>query len=139
MAMPITIQCHCGDVKIELTGDPLACVYCHCDDCQTVHGAAYLPAAMYWARQTRIVTGEPLRWKLKRTTRATCRQCGTRLFAEPADMSIRTITAYLLPAGIFRPTFHIQCQHALLPVADDLPHFKGFPAIFGGSDECVSW
>jgi hypothetical protein len=33
----------------------------------------------------------------------------------------------------------MQCQHALLPVKDALPHFKGFPAAMGGSDERMPW
>ena len=135
----ITIQCRCGAVRLELDGDPFLCVYCHCDDCQAVHGAAYLPAAMYRVEQTRLVAGEPTRWKLKATVRATCGACGTRLYAEPSDASLRSVTAYLLPPGVFRPAFHMQCQHALLPVVDDLPHYKGFPAMFGGSDEQVGW
>jgi hypothetical protein len=54
---------------------------------------------------------------------------------DPANWHI----ASLLPKGSFSPTFHIQCQHAVRPVRDDLPHFKGFPASFGGSDEKVTW
>jgi len=34
------IQCRCGAVWIELTAEPIAQFFCHCDDCQAVHGAA---------------------------------------------------------------------------------------------------
>lgn len=139
MTTTTPIQCLCGAVKMELTGEPLAQLYCHCDDCQAVHGAAYVPAAMYRISATRIVSGELILWKRKVTTRATCRECGTRVFAEPPGMGVRGITATLLPPGLFKPTFHMQCQHALLPIKDELPHFKGFPAAFGGSDEQVPW
>lgn len=54
-------------------------------------------------------------------------------------MGVRGVSAYLLPAGQFKPQMHIQCHEALVPVQDDLPHFKGFPAAFGGSDEKVAW
>jgi hypothetical protein len=27
----------------------------------------------------------------------------------------------------------------LLPIKDELPHFKGLPAKFGGSDETLAW
>jgi hypothetical protein len=134
-----TIQCLCGAVKMELEGEPVAQFFCHCDDCQAVHGAAYLPAAMYRTAQTRLTAGLPALWKRKTTTRATCPACGTRIFAEPAGIGIRSIPAYLLPKDTFRPTFHMQCRHALLPVKDDLPHYKGEPAMFGGSDEQVDW
>lgn len=133
------IQCLCGAVKMELTGEPLAQFYCHCDDCQAIHGAAYVPAVMYPTSATRLVSGELLMYSRMVTPRASCRECGTRVFAEPPGMGIRSIMALLLPAGMFKPTFHMQCQYALLPIKDSLPHFKGFPAAFGGSDEQVSW
>ncbi|MBN1204372.1 MAG: GFA family protein [Myxococcaceae bacterium] len=134
-----TIQCNCGAIKLELIGEPLAQLYCHCDDCQAVHGAAYVPVAMYRISATRLVAGEPVMWKRKATPRATCGECGTRVFAEPPGMGIRGVTALLLPKGMFKPTAHMQCQHALLPIQDDLPHYKGFPAAFGGSDEQMPW
>jgi hypothetical protein len=137
--METTIECLCGAVKMKLTGEPIACVYCHCDDCQLVHGAAYLPAAMYRTAQTSLIAGDPILWKLKTTARATCRACGTRVFAEPPGLGVRSITACLLPKGAFQPAFHMQCQHALLPVRDALPHYKDYPAIFGGSDELMPW
>jgi hypothetical protein len=50
-------------------------------------------------------------------------------------MGVRSVIATLLPRGTFQPAFHMQCQHALLPVRDALPHDKGYPAMFGGTDE----
>lgn len=50
-----------------------------------------------------------------------------------------SISAYLLPPGVFRSQPHIMCRNALLPVNDTLPHFSGVPARFGGSDEQVAW
>src|SRR3954469_21670553 len=110
------IACECGVVTMELTGEPMAHLYCHCEDCQAVHGAAYVAAAMYRYAQTRIVAGEPLLWKRRHTVRGTCRECGTRVFAEPPGQWVRSITATLLPGGTFGPSFHMQCQHARLPV-----------------------
>src|SRR5271169_1902433 len=40
------VQCRCGEVEIELTGELLVQFYCHCDDCQAVHGAAYAPIGL---------------------------------------------------------------------------------------------
>ena len=52
---------------------------------------------------------------------------------------MRGVSGSLLPSGMFEPTFHNQCRFAVMPVKDDLPHFKGLPAAFGGSDETVEW
>ena len=39
----------------------------------------------------------------------------------------------------FNPQLHIMCKDALMPVEDGLPHFAGFPANLGGTDEKVNW
>lgn len=133
------IRCPCGATALAISGEPLACVYCHCDDCQVAHGAAYLPAALYRSSDVQIVAGEVLSWRRTTTIRATCRGCGTRLYAEPAGLAVRSVVAYLLPPGVFRPAFHMQCQHALIPIRDELPHYRGYPAMLGGSDEVLIW
>jgi len=133
------IECRCGAVKLEIAGEPVVQFYCHCDDCQAVHGAAYVPESVYPAEAVRVVRGEPLTWRLKRNPRFTCGACGTRLFIEVAALGVRGVNGYLLPSGAFQPTFHMQCQHAVHPVKDDLPHYKARPPRFGGSDERVDW
>jgi hypothetical protein len=133
------IQCPCGTVRLQLTGEPRAQFFCHCDDCQKVHGAAYIPVAMYPADAVKITSGAPSTWKLRTTGRITCRECGTRVFAEVGQIGVRGVNGFLLPKGSFQPTFHMQCQHAVRPIKDDLTHFKAFPAKFGGSDETVDW
>ncbi len=133
------IQCLCGAVKVELTGEPKAQFYCHCDDCQVANGAAYASVQMYPAAAVRVIDGDPVEWKVKVTPRTTCAACGTRVFAEPPGIGIRGVNAHLLPKGTFRPTMHIFCKHAVLPVRDGLSHFATVPASFGGSDETVEW
>ena len=39
----LELACRCGEVLVEVAGDPMVQLYCHCDDCQAVHGAAYDP------------------------------------------------------------------------------------------------
>ena len=43
----------CGAVEIEISGEPVAQFYCHCDDCQIVHGGAYVPESVYAADAVR--------------------------------------------------------------------------------------
>ena len=33
------IQCRCGAVEVEISVGPIVQFFCHCDDCQAVHGA----------------------------------------------------------------------------------------------------
>ena len=57
--MTTRVQCRCGEVEIELTGEPLVQFYCHCDDCQAVHGAAYAPESVYPSDAVTVVRGGP--------------------------------------------------------------------------------
>jgi hypothetical protein len=133
------IECRCGAVQLQVTGAPMAQLYCHCDDCQAVHGAAYAPESVYPAAAVKVTRGTPSEWKLKRHPRVTCTTCGTRMFIDVLSVGLRGVNGYLLPKGQFKPQFHMQCQFAVMPVKDELPHFKSRPASFGGTDEKVGW
>lgn len=133
------VQCRCGAVELELTADPIVQFFCHCDDCQAVHGAAYVPESVYPAATVRVIRGDPAAWTLKRNPRFFCAQCGTRLFIDVLNLGLRGVNGAILPPQLFRPTFHMHCRFAVRPVVDDLPHFKARPAPFGGSDETVDW
>ncbi len=113
--------------------------YCHCDDCQAAHGAAYVMTAAYPSSAVELLKGKLVPLVVKTTPRMRCPDCGTFLFSEVKAADLRSVNATLLPKGKFKPQFHLQCQHAVLPVVDDLPHYKAFPAAFGGSDELVGW
>ena len=133
-----TVSCRCGSVQLQISGAPVAQFYCHCDDCQAATGGAYVPIALFLADSV-AVTGDTFTWTYKTLPRTRCSICGTFLFGEPSGLGIRGLSGALLPAGIFEPTFHNQCQFAVAEVNDDLPHFKGVPASFGGTDETVGW
>jgi len=135
----VEISCLCGAVKVRLDGEPADQFYCHCDDCQAASGGAYLAAAVYPSSAVTVLQGELTSWTLKTMPRKRCAVCGTHVIAEVPGVDLRGVKANLLPAGVFKPAFHINCSYALLPVNDDLPHYKGFPTAFGGSDETVDW
>jgi len=132
-------QCRCGAIGVKISGQPVVQLYCHCHDCQAAHAAAYVPAAIYPAEAVNVWRGEPQPMVVKATPRMRCLACGSYLFSEIASVGMRSVSAYLLPKGMFKPQFHVQCAHALLPVVDSLPHYRGFPPGFGGAEEFVAW
>jgi hypothetical protein len=134
-----TCQCRCGAVSLVLKGAPAVQLYCHCEDCQNAHRAAYAPAAIFPRDQVEVSGGELSHLVIRSTERMFCGQCGTYLFSEIASVSMRSVSAYLLPKGTFKPQFHVQCDEAMLPVRDDLPHYRRFPAAFGGAEEFADW
>ncbi len=135
----IETQCRCGSVRLALAGGPVAQLFCHCDDCQRAHAAAYVAAAIYPAPMVEVTQGRTKTTKVRDLPRLRCEECGDHLFSEIARVGMRSVNAYLLPRGIFKPQFHVQCQHAVRPLRDELPHYKGFPAAFGGKEEFVDW
>jgi hypothetical protein len=135
----LPLSCRCGAVQLEVGGEPLAQFFCHCDDCQAMHGAAYVPESVYPAAQVRVTAGAPAQWVLKRNPRFFCSACGTRLFIEVLALGVRGVSGSLLPPGAFNPSFHMHCQFAVRAVSDGLLHYRSRPARFGGSDERVDW
>lgn len=138
--MKITeIRCLCGTVVVQIQGKPMAQFYCHCDDCQANSGGAYIGVAVYPTDAVQVMQGELTTWTLKTLPRQRCTVCGTYIMAEVPGLEQCGIKANLLPPGAFHPDFHLHCRYAVLPVKDDLPHFKDLPASFGGSNKTVNW
>jgi hypothetical protein len=135
----IETQCRCGAAKLTVDGEPAVQIYCHCDDCQSAHGGAYVASAIYPARAVAVTEGATQTSAVRETPRVRCQACGEHLYSELARVGMRSVNAYLLPKGVFRAQFHVQCQHAVRPIVDNLPHYRGFPAVFGGKEEFVDW
>jgi len=139
MNKSLDITCLCGAVHVRLNGEAAAQFYCHCDDCQAASGGAYVAIALYSVDAVSHTKGELATWMLKTMPRKRCAVCGTQVLAEVPGGAQIGIKANLFPSGTFKPAFHEQCQYAVLPVEDDLPHYKGSPVAFGGTGETVGW
>lgn len=133
------VRCRCGEIELAISGPPVAQFFCHCDDCQAAHGAAYAPESVHRAEDVTLVKGHPAAWTLKRNPRLFCPTCGTRLYIEVGALKLRGINGYLLPEGGFQAQYHMQCQFAVRPVHDDLPHYRSRAPQFGGPDQQMDW
>jgi hypothetical protein len=134
----LTLKCPCGSVQLRVSGAPTVQFFCHCDDCRVATGGAFSPIALF-PSEAIAVDGDTSTWTYKTLPRTRCTKCGTFLFGEPPGLGLRGNSGFLLSAEAFKPAFHSQCQYAVLPVKDGLPHFKALPGCFGGSDETVEW
>lgn len=132
-------KCPCGAVTLRLDGEPLGQVYCHCDDCQRAHGAAYVPRAIYPDTAVSVAEGETRSWVNRVRTMVICSSCGSHLYGEMEGVPFRGVNAGLFPPDLFRPEAHIHTRFAVAPVVDSLPHFRDIPAEHGGSGELVGW
>jgi hypothetical protein len=98
--------CRCGAIGLRISGEPAVQLYRHCDDCQAAHGAAYVRAAIYPRQAVEVARGEPVATVVKTTRRMCCADCGARLYTEPPSVGMRSVSAYLLRKGAFKPRFH---------------------------------
>ena len=80
-----TGRCSCGQVQYTLTGDPLIVHACHCTDCQTLTGSAFVLNA--WTEATNVqVKGELKQAPLPSGSGNTqtlhyCPHCSTTVFS----------------------------------------------------------
>jgi hypothetical protein len=95
--------------------------------------------SVYGAEDVELLQGNTIAFALKTTPRVSCAGCGTRLFAELAEIGMRGLNGYLLPNGAFKPALHLNCAEAVAAVLDDLPHYRTRPAAFGGDDVLMDW
>ncbi|MCF6344492.1 MAG: GFA family protein [Devosiaceae bacterium] len=94
-------SCHCGNVKFEVSSEPLAMKQCHCNACKRLTGTGHNVQAFFNKDDVKI-KGETSTHKSTSDagnirTRHFCPNCGSRLFAYNSAMP----NAIGIPAGSF--------------------------------------
>jgi len=77
-------SCRCGQLKAEVTGDPVRVSACHCLNCKKRSGSAFAVQARWPSAQVRI-HGEAKAWSLtsdsgNRATFHFCPECGSDVY-----------------------------------------------------------
>lgn len=115
MSERVTGGCRCGAVGYELALDRLPAIYCcHCRDCQTWSGSAFVEQAVIAEGVLRITRGAPVEHPFLSASGATSRQmacaaCFTRLYTiNPTRPGVLTLRAGTLDrSDELRPALHI--------------------------------
>lgn len=124
-------HCRCESVIVEISANPLASVFCHCDDCRRSAGAPVIAsvgfdkAAIDWASKETLGT-----WIKGTCTRLFCKQCGTPIAQEHEVAPQRTYfnTSFMDTPELFPPAAHAFAPEQLpwLDLADTLArHARG--------------
>ena len=133
-------ECFCGTVKVEVTGDPAAMGYCHCQSCR-VWSAGPVNAFTLWKPEAVKVTEGAeqlgLFQKSPLSQRQYCKECGGHVMTNHPTLGLIDVYAAILPTLKFTPDVHVNYAETVLPMRDRLPKFKDFPGAFGGSDELI--
>jgi hypothetical protein len=136
----LTGTCFCGAVEIAATGAPFAMGYCHCKDCRA-WSAGPVNAFTLWRRDAvTVVRGAENVATFKKTEashRQFCTQCGGHILTDHPEGDFTDVYAAILPTLEFTPGVHVNCESAVLEIADDLPRFKDVPEEMGGSGEML--
>mgnify|MGYP000262407574 FL=1 len=133
--------CFCGAVEIEVTGDPEAMGYCHCDSCRS-WSAGPVNAFTLWKPEAVSVTRGAEKigrfMKTENSGRQFCTECGGHIMTDHPPMQLIDVYAATIPSLDFRPALHVNYAETVLPMKDGLPKFRDMPAEAGGSGEMLA-
>ena len=132
----LTGRCFCGEVQFEVTGQPAAMGYCHCESCRTWSAGPVNAFSLWNPENLRITRGAQSiagYAKTPQSNRKWCSKCGGHLFTDHPHWKLVDIYAALLPQLKFEPGVHVHYQEKVLPMRDGKPKFKDIPAEMGGS------
>ncbi len=132
-------SCYCKQVHIEMCADPVDAKICHCQTCQSMHGAPMQWAVIFNKRDVRIIKGmEHLKFynselslnKRILPCKVSCRLCGTPIADEGRRMwlAFPSLFDFGLPRKVpktFMPTCHIFYGSRVVNINDDLPKWSG--------------
>ncbi len=135
-----TGSCFCGAVAFEVSGEPAAMGYCHCDDCAAWSAAPINSFSLWPPSSVRITKGEDnvgTYNKTERSFRKFCKTCGGHIFSDHPGMKLIDVYPNVVQSLSHEPTLHVFYGLKTVSVKDGLPKFKDMPAEFGGSGETM--
>jgi hypothetical protein len=134
-------KCFCGAVTIEVTGEPAAMGYCHCNSCRSWSAGPVNAFTLWSPAAVKVTTGADKIGSYQKTAlsiRKWCKTCGGHLFTEHPPWNLIDVYVATIPALPFKPALHVNYQETVLPMRDGLPKQKDLPKEMGGSGELIS-
>ena len=133
-------SCFCGSVTLEVTGEPEAMGYCHCQSCRSWSGGPVNAFSLWKPTAVKVASGERHVATFKKTPlseRKYCSKCGGHLMTNHPPLGLVDVFTATLPTLRFAPGVHVNYAETVLPMKDGLPKLKDFPKEFGGSGEAI--
>ncbi|KAI1180457.1 SNF2 family N-terminal domain-containing protein [Nemania sp. FL0916] len=135
-------QCHCGKVKYWLSrAQPLASKFCHCTDCQALHGAPFQWAAIFQKSDLRFAHGAsglafyhaPSRTVTQQRhelpAKVSCANCRSPIMDEGRNMALVFPGIIHFESGedkkLFDPQCHIFYGQRVVNLPDGKPKWAG--------------
>lgn len=133
-----TGTCFCGKVEVQVTGEPAAMGYCHCDSCRHWSAGPVNAFTLWKPEDVKITRGADnigTYNKTPRSFRKWCKTCGGHILTEHPAMGLTDVYAAIIPDLPFRAGVHVNYQESVLPIHDGVTKLKDFPKEFGGSGQ----
>lgn len=125
-----TLNCFCGDVQINVTGNPVMSGYCHCNSCRE-WSAAPMSTFAFWKPENVVITkGEDKVHSYIRSDksyRKSCKTCGGHLFTDFKPAGMFNVYPLIISELDFEPQMHVHYQESVISIKDGLPKYKDVP------------
>ncbi len=136
MSQERTATCHCGQLRVRLTGDPRLVSSCHCQACQRRTGALFGSTSFFKKSQIVAIDGEDRRWPRTADsgnvlTFHFCPTCGSNVYWESSgspdlvSIAVGCFADPQFPAPV--RTVWTETKHRWLPFPGSIPQHKGEP------------
>jgi len=131
-----TGSCFCGEVRFEVSGEPVAMGYCHCESCRHWSAGPVNAFTLWKPSALEVKHGVESIGSYNKTPisyRKWCTTCGGHLFTDHPTMGLIDVYAAMLPQLEFKPALHVHYQESVLRIHDGKPKMKDLPSEMGGS------
>jgi hypothetical protein len=129
-------SCFCGEVKFEVTGQPVAMGYCHCESCRQWSAGPVNAFTLWQPDALRVTQGAGKVGTYNNTPksyRKWCTKCGGHLYTDHPLWGVVDVYAALIPSLPFEAGVHVNYQETVLHIHDGKPKMKDMPKEMGGS------
>ena len=129
-------SCFCGEVKFEVTGQPVAMGYCHCESCRQWSAGPVHAFTLWQPDALRVTQGAGKVGTYNKTPksyRKWCTKCGGHLYTDHPLWGVVDVYAALIPSLPFEAGVHVNYQETVLHIHDGKPKMKDMPKEMGGS------
>ncbi len=129
--------CICGQIRYELTANPITCYACHCTQCQTISGSGFSLSVIAELEAIIIDAGEVAESTFlinsNDRTRHYCSNCGTLVwFSAPTYPGIVAIKAGTFDdSSWIKPIAHLWVSSKMhwVQLDNDTQKYQGQPAM----------
>ena len=136
MPAPYSGSCQCGNIKFEITAEPLTVYVCHCNACKKQSGSAFGMAMVAAADSVKVLQGTPKVYVKTAQSGGEaecdfCPECGNRLFHRigPDAPIVLVKTGVLDDAKDLTPVVHLWTEEIddWVEIPDDVIAYEQQP------------